>query len=296
MNNERISARDYEEISAYLDNELAQEERRRFAARLQNEPELKEALEAIRRTRHILRSQPLMRAPRNYTLSRQMVAEKKSLFRFKWGIKPAIQTASALASVVFAILFLYNFVMFQSGLNRVPMAAAPAPQQESVMQEAAPTQAVSDQQLRSAPSPYPPEQPMAKQAPAGAAPAEGQPYPFAEEIGGMGGGEESGAPAIAEAPLMGVMTTTLMKPLTDTTPIPLAEIPAQTEVVPEGGAEAEALATSEAEINAMTESAPTPAVTAEPIGWDRRFWVQQIVLGVAVLGFAWMAYIVGRRR
>ncbi len=203
MTKNSLSDRDYEQICAYLDNEMAQDERRRFMLRLQKDTELQKALEAIRRTRLILRSQPLMRAPRNYTLSLQLAEKKRRHFGFEWITKPLLQTASALGSILFTLFFLYNLVAFQTSLYRGPMAAAPVQPEESIMQMAVPTQEAGDQQpLLLAPTPYPGEQPMAKSAPEEKAPTESLPYPFAGEIGGMGGGEETGAPAIAEAPLM----------------------------------------------------------------------------------------------
>ena len=60
----RITHRDWEALSAYLDGQLNRKERDRLEARLKASAELQDALEQLRRTRSLLRSLPPMRAPR----------------------------------------------------------------------------------------------------------------------------------------------------------------------------------------------------------------------------------------
>ncbi len=71
MNNP-IPQNDYEALSAYLDNQLPARERSRLEARLQLDNDLRAELDALRRTRSILRAAPLVRAPRNFTLTPEM--------------------------------------------------------------------------------------------------------------------------------------------------------------------------------------------------------------------------------
>ena len=68
----KLSTRDRQALSAYLDGQLAPRQRRRLEERLQQEPALQDALDGLRHTRSILRSQPKLRAPRNFTLTPEM--------------------------------------------------------------------------------------------------------------------------------------------------------------------------------------------------------------------------------
>jgi anti-sigma factor RsiW len=68
----KISSRDLESLSAYLDGELSLKANQRLEARLESEPQLRSALEDLRRTRTLIRSAPALRAPRNFTLTPQM--------------------------------------------------------------------------------------------------------------------------------------------------------------------------------------------------------------------------------
>jgi len=74
----RIPERDIEAISAYLDGQLSQRERTRLETRLKTDSGLREAYEQMHRTRAVRRSLPAMRAPRNFTLTPQMVRSRKS--------------------------------------------------------------------------------------------------------------------------------------------------------------------------------------------------------------------------
>ena len=67
-----ISMREWEALSAYLDGQLPAKERTRLETQLNQAPELRSALEDLRRTRSVLRSQPKVRAPRNFTLTPEM--------------------------------------------------------------------------------------------------------------------------------------------------------------------------------------------------------------------------------
>ena len=70
-----LSRRDLELISALLDGELSSGERAKLETRLQNEPELLSAYQALQRTRGVLRRAPRLAAPRNFTLTAEMVGD-----------------------------------------------------------------------------------------------------------------------------------------------------------------------------------------------------------------------------
>ena len=102
----RISHRELEAISAYLDGQLSPRERARLESRLQVNQDLHMALEQLRRTRALLRSLPAMRAPRNYVLTPQMVRPRKPAPRSY----PVLRLVSVMASLLFALVLLGDFL------------------------------------------------------------------------------------------------------------------------------------------------------------------------------------------
>ncbi len=80
--------RDIEQLSAYLDGQLSPSESARMESRINSDTELASAFNDLRAARGILRKLPARKAPRNFTLTRQMVGLKPpmprsySFFRF----------------------------------------------------------------------------------------------------------------------------------------------------------------------------------------------------------------------
>ncbi|MEQ9032954.1 MAG: hypothetical protein RLP44_29815, partial [Aggregatilineales bacterium] len=70
-----MTEQDYELLSAYLDEMLTSSEREALEARLSIEPDLRRELNALRQTVALMRQLPVMKAPRNYTLTPAMVAD-----------------------------------------------------------------------------------------------------------------------------------------------------------------------------------------------------------------------------
>ncbi|MBL6966525.1 MAG: hypothetical protein ISR60_08200 [Anaerolineales bacterium] len=123
---DQISRRDWEHLSAYLDGQLAEKERALLAARLKQNPALQSALDDLAALRGALHSLPQMRAPRNFTLTPQMVALRPTRAA---RLYPTFRLASVLSSLLFVIVLLGNFF----APNRMAMApaqelAAPAAQ------------------------------------------------------------------------------------------------------------------------------------------------------------------------
>jgi anti-sigma factor RsiW len=101
-----MNRRDLELLSAYLDGELKPAETLRLETRLKTDPELVSALEDLRATRALLRKLPLRKAPRNFTLTRQMVAKNPPLPRSYPWLRLATMTAALLFFFSFGINFL----------------------------------------------------------------------------------------------------------------------------------------------------------------------------------------------
>ncbi|GMV34544.1 MAG: hypothetical protein DCC59_02630 [Chloroflexi bacterium] len=154
--------RDIENLSAYLDGQLDEKKSTEIESRLKSDPELESALQELRFARTVLRRLPARKAPRNFTLTRQMAGLKPPLPRSY----PLVRFATVLA----AILFLFSF----TANTLAPMvsfgAAAPAPiggmggggadtqapAEETLMQESAATEEAFTAQMAPAATEAPP--------------------------------------------------------------------------------------------------------------------------------------------
>ncbi|MES0360954.1 MAG: hypothetical protein ABUK20_08570 [Anaerolineales bacterium] len=147
-----LSDRDLERLSAYLDGEISRKDRERLEARLLVDEDLSTTLKQLQRTRQVMRSLPSMRAPRNYFVTAEMVGQKETGSR----AFPILRFASALASVLFILLFLGDMLVPRAALmtssktiqvaETIMEAAEPpvtvAPQIESQLPEAQADQAM----------------------------------------------------------------------------------------------------------------------------------------------------------
>lgn len=133
-----ISEREWEEISAYLDDQLAPGEKTRLESALQSHAELQAALAELSRTRKLLREQPAIRAPHNFTLSPRFIETLRRQRLFS-GLFQGMRLASLVASILFVLVFLGDLLIPTAGTG-VPLAAVPVESisVEQAVQEAAP--------------------------------------------------------------------------------------------------------------------------------------------------------------
>jgi hypothetical protein len=135
----QMTSRDYELISAYLDNQLGNQERERFEARLKIDPILQKGLKELSQTRSLLRALPKIRAPRNYYINAQDVSmTENSRPLMKWA--PAMGIVSALATILLVLVIFGDTFL----TSTTPVALAPAA--PVALASAAPVESVSDQQ------------------------------------------------------------------------------------------------------------------------------------------------------
>jgi anti-sigma factor RsiW len=111
----RIQTPEWEALSAYLDNQLPEKDRARLEARLKRESELRQALEELRRTRAVLRSQRPLRAPRNFTLTPAMAGVRRRGARPLGSPFGVLRLASALAMIFFVLLTVGDLAVQQFG-------------------------------------------------------------------------------------------------------------------------------------------------------------------------------------
>ncbi len=102
----RLSRRDLELLSAYLDGELGPRRKAKLESRLEREPELRLELEELRRTVESVRSLPRVGAPRPFTLTPEHVLSGQKAP----GIN-VITLASAVGAAASAILVLVGVLM-----------------------------------------------------------------------------------------------------------------------------------------------------------------------------------------
>ena len=99
-----LSKREWLLLSAYLDGQLSAGEETQVEELLQSKPASREALEALRRTRQVLRHASLRKVPRNFTLTEEMV-QKPLLPSFS----RVLSYSSALAGILLVLAFALDF-------------------------------------------------------------------------------------------------------------------------------------------------------------------------------------------
>lgn len=118
----KLTINDWELLSAYLDEKLSPAENTRIEALLETVPEFKKSLKELTYTRHLLRSLPQKRAPRNFTLSPEQNKHKTPI-RNLW-LQPALSFVSIAAAVALVAIFTGTYLMRGAGLAK-PVAYAP---------------------------------------------------------------------------------------------------------------------------------------------------------------------------
>lgn len=84
-------------LSAYIDDELAEAERRALESRLATEPELQAELTALQQTVALIQQMPIRQAPRNYTITPAMVQDRRRrIIPLPW----AVAAAAALTLII----------------------------------------------------------------------------------------------------------------------------------------------------------------------------------------------------
>lgn len=188
---EPITQAEWTLLSAYLDGELNMRDKARVEEWLQTRSEVQQAYHSIQDTRRVLRSAPLHKAPRNFTLTPEMAPQRRRSF---W-LVPALRFSSALAAILSMILF---FNPFAPSVQMLPMAAAEVPQEEMALSAMSSEENAMDTSLQAAES-EPPAVIYWGTPPEPAADGVG-----GAEVGGMGngggGGGSDGIPMVTAEP------------------------------------------------------------------------------------------------
>lgn len=147
--NPETNERDAELLSAYIDNELSAPERAELETRLVVDPVLQAELRDLRQTLALVRSLPVLPAPRNLTLRADAVADGSSAQprmmqasnpRF-WRYAPALAAALLVLAIGFVALLpqLVDFGNVNQGLSSQQVANAPTQSPQATQNRVAPT-------------------------------------------------------------------------------------------------------------------------------------------------------------
>jgi anti-sigma factor RsiW len=121
-----LSPHDLEQLSAYLDGALSPPGLTQLKARLDVDLAFASALKAMLRTRAALRRAPQRRVPRSFTLTHQMLGNRRASVFSDW---TSLNFASAVATLLLAFALIGDFstnVLLLGG--GAPSAAEAAPQ------------------------------------------------------------------------------------------------------------------------------------------------------------------------
>ena len=136
MKKNEISPRDQEMLSAYLDGQLSSKDIAGLQKRLQDDQQMQIALDELRLTRIALRSLPMLRAPRNFTLTPQMVGKHAPARRPTY---PAFGFASLAAAMLLVLVFVADRMSF---VNTSQLAALDSAAQSTQMEQLVETMVV----------------------------------------------------------------------------------------------------------------------------------------------------------
>ncbi len=102
---------DYELLSAYIDDALAQSERAALESRLRTDARLQRELDSLRQTVQLINQLPTLRAPRDFTLDESMVGVSPTRNTIR--IFPAAFSALSAAAAVILFMFGGYFLLRQ---------------------------------------------------------------------------------------------------------------------------------------------------------------------------------------
>ncbi len=116
----QLDERDLELLSAYIDGEITPAERTMLEQRLAQEPALRRELTTLRQTVSWINALPTTTAPRNFTLTPQMVGRQPAKVLF-FPASAFVSTLSAIAAVLLVAAGLLLVVQRDMGQTSQPL-------------------------------------------------------------------------------------------------------------------------------------------------------------------------------
>jgi anti-sigma factor RsiW len=131
----QIKPRDYELLSAYLDNQINSKDRAYLENRLKAIPELQKELHELSKTRLLLRSMPKLRAPHNYIISVK-TAQVNQRLPATSRMAPVMGIMSAVATILL-VLVIFSGNVLTPASPRIETSIIEAPVQSSEVEQEA---------------------------------------------------------------------------------------------------------------------------------------------------------------
>lgn len=122
--NSELTNRQWQLLSAYLDDQLKDNEKRQVEELLQQNEVAREALASLLRTRAVLRTMPMRKSPRNFTLSPETV---------KKPVLPTLTAVLRFSSAMAALLLVAVLALDLTGFAAPPTASRMAEDAASEM-------------------------------------------------------------------------------------------------------------------------------------------------------------------
>lgn len=119
-----LSNQDVELLSAYIDGELNENERATLENRLQDEADLREMLAELRVIVQAVRDLPPLRAPRDFTLTPEMVAQTNPARMLRFPTSTFFSMTSAAAAVLLIMLGGFLLIAMGNTSNLAMMSVA----------------------------------------------------------------------------------------------------------------------------------------------------------------------------
>ena len=110
MDLNKLRRRDLEQLSAYVDGELNEEQARQVEARITGDADLRVALQELKNTHKLVSDLPTVRPPKNFTLSPEMAGIGRGLNLF-----PLFRFATVIATSAFAVLVGADALLLRGG-------------------------------------------------------------------------------------------------------------------------------------------------------------------------------------
>jgi hypothetical protein len=123
----QLTDREWLLLSAYLDGQLSDKERRQVEDLLQTKPASQKALEDLRRTRQVLQHVPIRKVPHDFTISLEQV-------RKPWlpSFSRVLTYSSALATLLLVVVLGFDFFHF-SGIGMASASAASSQSERALL-------------------------------------------------------------------------------------------------------------------------------------------------------------------
>ena len=110
-----LTEQQYEQLSAYIDGQLSEAERLQLEQQLNTDDDLREELQSLQQTVALIQQMPLLKSPRNFTITAEMVNESPKIISLPNRQQRVISILSGIAAIFFVVFgFLLLYTEFSS--------------------------------------------------------------------------------------------------------------------------------------------------------------------------------------